>query len=362
MVLCFVLVQSISCLRLTKHDAKVFYETDHLDRSSLVSMEEVIASPSTWFIPTIGGKSLVTTEIGGARALLVSGKSLGSLDMLQDPAQVSTMIYLGSRKSHYVALEVVEGSALASSLLLRDRVKAVLLRRVSDRLSFDLHAEGESLGSDAPSLLALAVAYTSWHSRARFCQVCGFPTRSTPTGTGRKCSSPSCNKSHYPRIEPAVIMLILSRCRRYALLGRKKSWIPNRYSCLAGFVETGETLEQTVVRETKEEAGIDVELGSLNYFASQPWPFPSSLMLGFSGVVAAEESSPPAPPPFDRDEMDDVAWFSIEKVREALPMFIDEADALALSKAGSPLPELHFPGPSSLARAMLSSWAGAADE
>jgi hypothetical protein len=84
-------------------------------------------------------------------------------------------------------------------------------------------------------------------------------------------------------------------------------------------------------------------------------------MLGFAGVVAAEETTPPAPPPFDRDEMDDVAWFSIDKVRAALPLFIDEADASALSQTGSPLPELHFPGPSSMARAMLSSWAGAAD-
>lgn len=183
--------------------------------------------------------------------------------------------------------------------------------------------------------------------------------------------SESCKKSHYPRIEPAVIMLLLSPCKNYALLGRKKNWLKGRYSCLAGFVEVGETLEQAVVRETFEEAGVGVVESSIAYFASQPWPYPSSLMLGFIAITAPStphtSTSTPIPPipvlpsiSFDPLELEHVAWFSKSEIKEALPFYLTENEAkrgIEDNNGDSGRGDrLSFPGASSLARTMLTAW------
>ena len=333
--------------------SKVFYELDTLKRGPPTqNMDEILQAPSTIFIPTVAGKSIVIKKemaSPNVQARLFVLDELGTAAVMKDPSQVSTVVYLGRGGEHdYVALEVVVGSALALTILSGSYTSAVSLRTVAERL--DLLTLPLGCSEDASSLLALAVAYTTWHSELRWCPRCGSSTTSTRSGSSRKCTSQDCGKSHYPRLEPAVIMLVLSQCHTHVLLGRKKNWLPGRYSCLAGFVETGETLEQTVVRETMEESGIEVSKESVYYFASQPWPFPSSLMLGFSALAA----SPGLPTPVvDVEELEDARWFSLESVRAALPLYITDEEF----KGGSKMPDLHFPGASSMARAMIAAWA-----
>ena len=137
----------------------------------------------------------------------------------------------------------------------------------------ELPAEEVALAGYAGSLLA-------WHRRHRFCANCGTPTEQRDGGHERHC--PACDAHHFPRTDPVVIVRVTDGCDRL-LLGRQASWADGRFSLLAGYVEPGETLEEAVRREVLEESG--VALGDVSYLASQPWPFPSSLMLGFSALA-----------------------------------------------------------------------------
>src|SRR5918993_3148896 len=152
-------------------------------------------------------------------------------------------------------------------------------------------------------LLAMAKSMLDWHNRHRFCANCGAPTALSQAGFRRDCAS--CGAQHFPRTDPVVIMLV-SRGER-CLLGRQTHFIPGMYSCLAGFLEPGETIEAAVQRETFEEAGVRV--GAVRYSASQPWPFPSSLMIGCMGEAESEDVT------VDREELEDARWFSREDVR-----------------------------------------------
>ena len=145
-------------------------------------------------------------------------------------------------------------------------------------------------------LLAHAVAMLNWHRRHRFCANCGSPTEPGEAGHVRSC--PSCGAQHHPRTDPVVIMLVTDGDR--AILGRQRQWPTGRYSALAGFVEPGESLEEAVAREVREESGVVVT--DIEYRSSQPWPFPTSLMLGFRARWAGGE-------PAVRDgELEDVRW------------------------------------------------------
>jgi NAD+ diphosphatase len=155
-------------------------------------------------------------------------------------------------------------------------------------------------------LAAHATALLNWHRRHRHCSVCGAETTVAGGGIVRNC--PNCGAQHHPRTDPVVIMLVTDADR--VLLGRQPSWPEGRYSALAGFVEPGESLEEAVAREVREEAG--VEVGEPQYIASQPWPFPSSLMLGFTAVWQSGE-----PRRVDA-ELEDVRWFERAEVEAAL--------------------------------------------
>ncbi len=144
----------------------------------------------------------------------------------------------------------------------------------------------------------------------------------------RRC--PNCGASHHPRTDPVVIMLVVDRDR--VLLGRQASWPQRRYSALAGFVEPGESLEEAVAREVAEESGVEVR--DVRYIASQPWPFPASLMLGFIAEWAG------GTPAVRDDELEDVRWFTREEVREAAA----ERGPLLL------------PAPVAIARRLLDVW------
>ena len=141
----------------------------------------------------------------------------------------------------------------------------------------DLRAIGPLLERGEGAILAYARGLVYWHQRHGFCGVCGRPTASTQGGHVRRCTGEACGAEHFPRTDPAVIMLVHDgeRC----VLGRQKFWPDGMHSTLAGFVEPGESLEEAVAREVKEEVGL--ELDAVAYHSSQPWPFPASLMLGF---------------------------------------------------------------------------------
>jgi NAD+ diphosphatase len=150
--------------------------------------------------------------------------------------------------------------------------------------------------------LAEAKALLHWHARHRFCANCGAPSRAFEGGWRRDC--PACKAQHFPRTDPVVIMLAIDgeRC----LLGRQSRFVPGTWSCLAGFVEPGETVEDAVRRETREEAGI--ACGRVTYFATQPWPFPMSLMIGCHAQALSTEIE------IDRTELESARWFDREEV------------------------------------------------
>jgi len=184
--------------------------------------------------------------------------------------------------------------------------------------------------AEAP-LFAAAVSLTRWHVRNRFCANCGRETRVAKGGWSRSCSS--CSAEHFPRVEPVVIMAVEHRER--ILLARQSHFPPRRYSALAGFVEVGESIEAAVAREIREEAGI--EIGNMRYVASQPWPFPSSLMIACRAEAASSKII------VDHAELEDARWFS--------------RDEVALSLAGSEDAPFLPPPRAAIARNLLEQWA-----
>jgi NAD+ diphosphatase len=158
------------------------------------------------------------------------------------------------------------------------------------------------VGADHLPPLAEAKALVGWHARHRFCPNCGAPTNVVDAGWRRDC--PSCKAQHFPRTDPVVIMLVIAGER--AVLGRSRRFAPTMWSCLAGFAEPGETIEEAVRREVLEEAGITC--GRVKYFASQPWPFPSSIMIGCHAEALSDTVV------MDRDELEDARWFDREEL------------------------------------------------
>jgi NAD+ diphosphatase len=156
------------------------------------------------------------------------------------------------------------------------------------------------------SPLAEAKAILHWHMRHRFCANCGTLTRAVQGGWRRDC--PACAAEHFPRTDPVVIMLAIRG--EQCLLGRQSRFPPGMWSCLAGFVEPGETIEAAVRREIREEAGIDC--WDVRYFASQPWPFPMSLMIGCHASARSVALS------IDRTELEDARWFDRAEVARML--------------------------------------------
>ena len=154
--------------------------------------------------------------------------------------------------------------------------------------------------------IAAAKALMAWHARHRFCANCGAPTRNSEAGWRRDCGT--CSAQHFPRTDPCVIMLAIDKDN--CLLGRSARFPGNMWSCLAGFIEPGELIEDAVRRETFEEAGVTV--GRVRYFASQPWPFPMSLMIGCHAEASAVHLK------IDRNELEDGRWFTRAEAAQML--------------------------------------------
>ena len=151
-------------------------------------------------------------------------------------------------------------------------------------------------------IAARAVQIIDWDRTHQFCGRCGVPLRTKADERAKEC--PQCGLLHFPRLAPAIIVLVEQG--NQLLLARSRHFMPGMYSVLAGFVEPGESLEEAVAREVKEEVGIEIK--DIKYFGSQPWPFPHSLMIGFTATYAGGEISR------DDKEIEDAGWFSVEKL------------------------------------------------
>ncbi|WP_176597077.1 MULTISPECIES: NAD(+) diphosphatase [Sphingobium] len=176
--------------------------------------------------------------------------------------------------------------------------------------SFLASARARALADEVPghevALYGAARSLLAWHARHRFCSVCGQRTAPVKAGWSRQCGS--CRAEHFPRVDPVVIMLAEHRGR--VLLGRQHSWPAGRYSALAGFVEPGETLEEAVIREIKEEAGVATH--AVRYVTSQPWPFPSSLMIACTAQADDDALK------IDENEIEHAFWCDEAGVRAAM--------------------------------------------
>jgi len=197
----------------------------------------------------------------------------------------------------------------------------------------DLRRIGALLDAEDAALLAYARGITEWHRRHPFCAACGRPTVTAEAGHVRRCLGPGCGTLHHPRTDPAVIVLVTHEGPRgvACLLGNQVGWAPEVYSTLAGFVEPGESAEDAVRREVGEEAGVRVT--DVRYHSSQPWPFPASLMLGFTARALDGRVAP-----ID-DELRDVRWFTREELLEG-----ERSGAIRLSN------------PTSIARRLVEDW------
>lgn len=153
-----------------------------------------------------------------------------------------------------------------------------------------------------------ARSLVGWHVRHKFCSCCGSPTSITKGGWQRDCVNENCGMQHFPRVDPVTIMLV--EHDDSLLLGRQPMFPPKNYSALAGFVEPGETLEEAVARETFEEAGVSAY--NVSYVVSQPWPFPSSLMIGCHAMAKSRDIV------VDKTELDDACWFTRAEVADAI--------------------------------------------
>jgi NAD+ diphosphatase len=221
---------------------------------------------------------------------------------LPEPEKVLNPIFLcirqpgGSLFAADLSARWSEEDALAFLNLTMDLARFIPLRQFDGLLS-----------SEERSLLFYSRSMTHWHEVQKFCHRCGNPTLPEEAGHVMACTNPDCATKHFPRTDPATIMLVYSG--DLCLLGRQASWPEGMYSTLAGFVEPGERLEEAVFREVKEESGIEVK--NIRYFGSQPWPFPQSLMLGFFAEAKTKEITRGA-------ELEDVRWFHVSEAKEML--------------------------------------------
>ncbi len=275
-------------------------------------IQEQSTDPGSRFVPVWGSEVLVS-DGRTPRAILLSADEADSLCQ-----EAESVIWLGERRerSYFaVGLKGVEELSLP--------------RRLGPGEFRQLRGVAVLLDQQEAGLLAYATAMTYWHQRNQFCGDCGRATTSSPSGHLRVCTNDQCGRHHFPRTDPAIIVRVTHRNR--CLLGRQPTWPQGLYSIIAGFVEPGESLEAAVVRELWEETGIRVT--GVRYHSSQPWPFPSSLMLGFTAEARSTTLRP------HDGELEDAQWLSREDI---------------VSQLGQGI--LQLPSEISISRRLIADW------
>jgi NAD+ diphosphatase len=270
-----------------------FYAGGRLDRAALHRRDaswvaERLADPATRLVPVWRQQNLLAAAELPAAALLTREQAATLIEAAAELA----LLGLEPGPAGHIAYFALDLSALE---------KPERHPELEGQGRFaDLRSVGPLLGQAEGQLLAYARGLMHWHQRHRFCGVCGAPTRSEEAGHLRRCTNADCGTAHFPRTDPAVIMAVTDGER--LLLGRQASWPPGMHSVLAGFVEPGESLEEAVAREVREEVGIEVE--DVRYHSSQPWPFPSSIMLGFTARAGSSEIR------ISPDEIAEAGWYT----------------------------------------------------
>jgi NAD+ diphosphatase len=300
--------------------------------------------PASAFVPVWRHQNLVIEVAGDEpRAALLTAAALA--DVFSDLSEAAIderlgrgdLVFLGliDEQAHFALdvsglaepLDVLRSPALAAAGIAQAPSGPISLKFA------DLRQLAGRLARPEAALLALARAMTYWHLRHRFCGQCGAPTRSEEAGHMRRCTDPACAAMHFPRTDPAVIMLVTDAGGDRVLLGRNKNFPPGMYSTLAGFVEPGESLEDAVAREVREETA--VEVAAVHYHSSQPWPFPANIMLGFYAAARTTEIA------VDYGELEDARWFA----RDWLLAHADDRSE-----------QFRLPRRDSIARRLIEDW------
>lgn len=301
-------------LPLSRHEV----DRDHTRRASPTLFADLTSDPRTRVLPVWHGKALVDRSSNGVHL------ALASTDVLTPD---SLFVYLGLS----LATDAPEpaGTPLVT-VSVTDEVAAAL---EPDETRWEGLRELATVASDRDTgILTEALAILNWHASHQNCPRCGAGTVVEDGGWTRRC--PVDGSQIFPRTDPAVIVLVTDSDDRI-LLGSNAMWENNRYSLLAGFVEPGESLEAAVLREMHEESGLRVT--DPVYLGSQPWPFPASIMCGFTARLADGQDGHDMIP--DGEEILDLRWFSRDELRASLDSII-------------------LPGRSSIARVMVENWFG----
>ena len=274
-------------------------------------VERALNSSKARFVPLWRNRSLLANTGDGQIAVYLEPGELDRPDAIQPPTLLGT-----DGKRYFFAVSINDGQ------------QEKVLARHPEAQFIDLRLASVNMDTKHAGVLAYAKALLYWQYRHVFCGVCGSVNRLESSGHKLICSNEECGRQSFPRIDPAIIVLVTQGDA--CLLGHNANWPPRRFSTLAGFVEPGESLEDAVVREVFEEA--QVRLKSIRYVSSQPWPFPASAMCGFSAEADNRECGP-------SDEMEEVRWFTTSELEDAIT-----AD------------EIRLPPPVSIAFQLISDW------
>lgn len=260
----------------------------HRDDSQWVS--RALTSTTARFVPMWRSRNLIEVRKQGQIAVYLEPGELENLESIQPPTLLGT-----DGKRYFFAVSI------------NDRQREALLK-LHPRASFvDLRRASVDMDAKHAGILAYAKALHYWQHRHGFCGVCGHPNLLQSAGHKMVCSNEECARQSFPRIDPAIIVLVTHE--KACLLGRNSSWPANRFSTLAGFVEPGESLEDAVVREVFEEAG--VRLREIRYVSSQPWPFPASSMCGFYAEAENRDC-------LASEELTELRWFTVAELTAAV--------------------------------------------
>lgn len=251
-----------------------------------------LASPGARFLPVWDSKQLFTHKATPQPVVLSHPEAAEFIE------GADTVVFLGKDgPSTFFALDLPQSGS-------------PLVERLARHGQFhDLKRFGALIEPRQAALFAYARGLTHWHRRHRFCGDCGNPTASVDGGHRRVCTRLECGAEHFPRTDPAVITLVHAKDR--CLLGRQAIWPQGFFSAIAGFVEPGESLEDAVVREIHEETGVRVT--GIQYHSSQPWPFPCSIMLGFTALARGDETIR-----LVDHELEEARWYSRQDYKQQL--------------------------------------------
>lgn len=296
---------------------------DALRRQPAV-IEELWRGEHSYIVPMYQGKSLFQIDTPGAGQLQPVFVRRGSIS--EFVPESSQRVFLGqSEDKHYFAVEIT------------GQQREILCEQFQAKF-IDLRSVGAVLTRDVAALLAYARGLMFWRQQNYFCSRCGSGFEVLHGGHVLKCLGVDCRRENYPRTDPAVIMLVerigpggVQQC----LLGRHPHWPAGSFSTLAGFVEPGESLEEAVRREVEEESGVKV--GEVSYVASQPWPFPASIMLGFFAEALESDIV------LDPHELAEADWFSREELAE-------------FGEWGDEASEHNLPRHDSISRFLIDEW------